>query len=519
MMRSLLRLAAVSLVAAVALPLFAGSAAAHPLGNFTVNHYTGLVVRADGVALDLVVDTAEIPAFQRRGELDTNHDHTVDAAERAAFALAECGREAARLNVSVDARSLAPAVTASAIDFPPGAAGLDTMRLTCSASAAATVSRSGSRIRLDVRSTDGRIGWREITAQGDGALVSQSSVPAESVSKRLTSYPNDLLQSPLKVTSATLTARPGGARLVAAPRAGVRTSPLTRGVDAATAAFTKFVGRRRLSPLVGLAAFLLAIVLGAIHALAPGHGKTVMAAFIVGERGSLRQAWVIGLTVTVTHTAGVLVLGIILTATDLAAPQRVYGVLGLASGLLLGSVGVVLLRRALQQRAAQRAKAVHEPHGHSHPREHHAHADHPHADHPHAEQGTAAHRHGLFSHSHAVPAADRPLGLRSIVAMGFAGGLVPSPSALVVLLGAVALGRTWFGVVLVIAYGAGMAVTLTGTGLLLSRASRRLGSDRAPLGARMQRAVTIARLLPLATAGVVLTVGVVIAAQGLSAAL
>ena len=104
--------------------------------------------------------------------------------------------------------------------------------------------------------------------------------------------------------------------------------------------------------------------------------------------------------------------------------------------------------------------------------------------------------------------------------MGFAGGLVPSPSALVVLLGAVALGRAWFGVVLVVAYGAGMAITLTGTGLLLSRASRRLGAGAgAAYSQRMQRVVRIVRLLPFATAVVVLTVGVVIAAQGLRAAL
>ena len=102
--------------------------------------------------------------------------------------------------------------------------------------------------------------------------------------------------------------------------------------------------------------------------------------------------------------------------------------------------------------------------------------------------------------------------------MGFAGGLVPSPSALVVLLGAVALGRTWFGVVLVVAYGAGMALTLTGVGLALSRARERLGSIGA-LGPRMQRVVRVGRLLPVASAVVILSVGAVITAQGLRAAM
>src|SRR5205807_5099611 len=156
----------------------------------------------------------------------------------------------------------------------------------------------------------------------------------------------------------------------------------------------------------------LAIVLGAIHALAPGHGKTVMAAYLVGQRGSLRQTALIGLTVTATHTAGVLALGLALSASALVAPERVYPWLGLASGALLAVIGVGLLRRAV---------------------------------------GARRHRHA-HSHAHAHDDDNAPpVGWRALVAMGFAGGLVPSPSALVVLLGAIALGRAWFGIVLVIA--------------------------------------------------------------------
>ena len=555
------RIGAVAIACALVVPLTAGAAAAHPLGNFTVNYYTGIVVSPDAVTVNLVVDTAEIPTFQRRPDIDRNGDDTLDDAERSAFRVAECAKEVGRLQLTVDGRSTPLAVGSGAVTFPAGSAGLDTMRLTCTAAAAVSLAGGGSRVSVVQRAGDTRIGWREITARGDGVTLSDSSVPADSVSAELTAYPEDLLASPLDVTSATLTARPGGDRL--APGAPAqRSTPLARGVDGASAAFQKYVGRRELTPPIALASLFLALLLGAVHALAPGHGKTVMAAFIVGERGSLRQAWIIGLTVTVTHTAGVLVLGIILTATDLAAPQRIYGLLGVASGILLGSVGIILLTRALRQRALQRSGAttpatldaaapslvsaghVHDhphdtDHGHDHPHdtdhghlhddEHdHGHADdhgHDHGDvqdhgdvHSHDDDDGGRHRHGLFSHSHVVPTGDKPLGWRSIVAMGFAGGLVPSPSALVVLLGAVALGRTWFGVVLVVAYGAGMALTLTGTGLLLSRASQRLGAGAANFGPRMQRAVRIARLLPIATAVVVLTVGVVIAYQGLAEA-
>src|SRR5207244_708695 len=121
------------------------------------------------------------------------------------------------------------------------------------------------------------------------------------------------------------------------------TSILPRGVDRATRAFTSLVSRQHLTVAFGILAVALALVLGAIHALAPGHGKTVMAAYLVGQRGSLRQAALIGLTVTATHTAGVMALGIVLTTSAVIAPERLYPWLGLASGLLLAAIGVSVL--------------------------------------------------------------------------------------------------------------------------------------------------------------------------------
>ena len=257
------------------------------------------------------------------------------------------------------------------------------------------------------------------------------------------------------------------------------------GVDRATAAFTALVGERSLSPGFALVALLLAVGLGAAHALAPGHGKTVMAAYLVGLRGTLRQAATIGATVTLTHTAGVLLLGLGLTTSGAVASERVYPWLGLGSGLLLAGVGIGLLVRARPG------------HGHPHPHEH------PDPDHP------QPHDH---DHAGAVPGAGRPLGWRGLVALGLAGGLVPSPSAVVVLLGGIALGQAWFGVALVLAYGLGMAATLTGVGLLLAhlrtRMDRRL---RVPAGSVLGR---IGRLLPAVTASVIVLVGLGLAASG-----
>jgi ABC-type nickel/cobalt efflux system permease component RcnA len=250
-------------------------------------------------------------------------------------------------------------------------------------------------------------------------------------------------------------------------------------VDRATAAFTALVGARSRSPGFVVVALLLAVVLGAAHALAPGHGKTVMAAYLVGLRGTLRQAATIGATVTLTHTAGVLLLGLVLSTSRAVASERVYPWLGLGSGLLLAAVGAGLLLRA---------RPGH-PHPHAHPH------DHPH---PHS--------------NHHDGAAGGPLGRRGLVALGLAGGLVPSPSAVVVLLGGIALGRAWLGVALVLAYGLGMAATLTGVGLLLARLRSRM--DRRlhlPAGSLLAR---LGRLLPAATASVIVLVGLVVAAQG-----
>jgi ABC-type nickel/cobalt efflux system permease component RcnA len=97
--------------------------------------------------------------------------------------------------------------------------------------------------------------------------------------------------------------------------------------------------------------------------------------------------------------------------------------------------------------------------------------------------------------------------------MGFAGGMVPAPSALVVLLGAIALGRTWFGVVLVVAYGLGMAVTLTAAGLLLVRA-RRVLDVRAARRVGDGRLAAVVRVLPLATSSLIVVVGLYLAARG-----
>jgi nickel/cobalt transporter (NicO) family protein len=514
-----------ALLAAGLLAAGAGPAAAHPLGNFTVNAYSGLRVGPDRLVVDYVVDLAEIPAFQARKTLDADRDGRVAAAEATSWRDRECPRLAAGLRATVDGRPVPLAVTGSALAFPEGVGGLATLRLECAlAGPLPPGPSSGRSLTYTDGNQEGRVGWREITAVGDRATLDAADVPGGSASARLSRYPEDQLASPLDQRAATLRFHLGGppapqatgpalspagpaasaadpapsaagpagenpASRCEAPRRGSvadrelgcsalstpPTPPAVRGgVDRATAAFTALVGERSRAPgFVGVA-LLLAMVLGAAHALAPGHGKTVMAAYLVGLRGTLRQAATIGATVTLTHTAGVLALGLVLSTTGAVASERVYPWLGLGSGLLLAAVGLGLLVRA-------------RPGHHSHP-------------HPHDHTGHH-HHHG-----------ERPLGRRGLVALGLAGGLVPSPSAVVVLLGGIALGRAWLGVALVLAYGVGMAATLTGVGLLLAHLRTRM--DRRlhlPAGSLLAR---LGRLLPAVTASVIVLVGLGLAVQG-----
>ena len=493
---------------AAGLVLMAAPAAAHPLGNFTVNSFSAIRVQPDQVLVDHVTDRAEIPTQQiatSRGGVSS----TSPAAQQQQWRERQCAGLADRLQLTVGGRRVPLHVTGTALRFPPGAGGLVTSRLTCRMVADVSVHGTTSLAYGD-DSTGDRIGWREITVAGDGTTLLNSNVPTRSVSRALTAYPADLLSSPLDVRAAAVRARPGGPA-APDPLAGLA-APATaqrRGVDRLTASFTDLIGHPQLGLVVGFVALALAIALGAVHALAPGHGKTVMAAYLVSERGSLRQVCGIGLTVTATHTLGVLGLGIALSLSTTLAPERLYPWLGITSGLLLVSIGVSLLRTSVR-RGNGRFRSHFEGHGHTHT-EGHSHSHSEGQDHTHAHGDVHEHNHGHVhshggrSHSH-LPPTGPGVSRRSLLLMGLAGGLVPSPSAVVVLLGAIALHRAWFGVLVVIAYGAGMATTLVGVGVLLSRARTRM--TRTLL--TRQRAATAFRLLPLVTASVIVLVGSVL---------
>jgi nickel/cobalt transporter (NicO) family protein len=486
---------------------------AHPLGNFTVNTYAGLAVGSDRVTVDYVVDMAEIPTFQARPMIDRNGDDAISTTEAAVFARRRCASLARGLAVSADGERLAVEArpNAASATLPVGQAGLPTLRIECGFEAPVAGAAQHTLAFADHNLT-GRVGWHEVTAVANGARIRHSDVPTHSLSARLTSYPSDRLQSPLDVRTARVAYEPGGvaANPTQAPVVHTPAGSVVRGFDELTQSFTASVAARDLTLGLALVALAIGVALGAVHAFAPGHGKTVMAAYLVGERGTVRDGLLIGLTVAATHTAGVLALGGALTASQEFAPEAVYPYLTLASGVSFVVLGGTLLVRALRRSRQARAGVLlshHHHHGRHHHDHHHVGHEHDHHDHAHHDHDHDDHDHDDHDHDDVAAATGRPSG-RTLVALGFAGGLVPTPTAVVVLLGATAIGRAWFGALLVLAYGVGMAATLVAGGLLLARARRRF--DLASHGTRVLK---VAALIPVVTALVVTGSGLVLVAR------
>lgn len=491
----------------------ASPASAHPLGNATVNHYDGLTMYPDRIVDRAVEDIAEIPTFQRKGDVDRDGDGAITSEEASAYAVRQCADMARTVDLRVDSTRLSLSVGRSSYAQRPGAGGLKNGRLECELSAPTRLQQD-STVSIDSVWDDDGIGWHEITAVGVDVSLVKSPFPAATISKELRAYPNDLLSSPLDVRRGTVQVRPGGGgSTYDAVRRLPVAGPAAQALASLSRTFNNKVGAKDLTVGVGLLALLLAVTLGAGHAFLPGHGKTIMAAYLVGRRGSLRDVVTVGATVTITHTAGVLLLGLAITSTTAFAPATAEKYLGVLSGGIVALVGVGLLVTALRRRTTpvlstalrRDPVAVGAPRGdHDHAHEGHGHDhDHDHG-HDHGHDHDHGHKHGLFGrgHSHGPEPA---FGKGGLIGLGVAGGLVPSPSALLVLLAATALGRTWFGISLVLGYGLGMAVALSVAGLLLVRLRGSLDRFAATQAlARMDRLVAV---MPILTALLVLAVG------------
>ena len=450
--------------ALLALALLPAAASAHPLGNFSVNHVTRVSVSSDRVDVRYLLDEAEIPTFQQRSVADAELlRRKRDEVER-------------RLVLTVDGRRVAlRAAEAGTITHSEGRGGLRTTRVELP-----LVARVDDVRRVELRdgTFPGRVGWKAVVVEpGEGTAV-RSSVTADDPTNGLRSYPEDLLESPSDVRSAGLVVRPGDGTVVAP--GGQRSRATGDDEHGFADVFSDAAAGRGVLVLLLLSAFAW----GAFHALSPGHGKAMVAAYLVGTRGTARHAVALGLTVTVTHTVGVFALGAVaLLLSQYVLPEQLYPWLNLVAGALVLVVGAGVLRSRIRNRGHAHL------HGHSHGHDHAAPPD----------EGA-----GRGHHHHHVP--DR-VTWRGLLAMGAAAGLIPCPSALVVLLGAIAQGEIALGMVLIVAFSAGLAATLTFLGLAVVYAGRAL--SRLPMPGR------IAAALPTVSALLIVGVGLVMTVQAL----
>ena len=432
------------------------AADAHPLGNFTINRYAGLEVAGRDLYVRYALDVAEIPTYQLGKEL------------RSAGYPA---RLAQKLVLMLDGRRASLDVVDSRVALRPGAGGLKTLRLDVVYRAVGSASGS---LTFEDRSFADRIGWREVTLMArDGGSVVASDVPTTSSSDALHAYPSNLLRSPLHVTSAQATVALGSAA-APPPTIVAAVAPAHAG-----GGFESLIERGELSIGALLLALAIAAFWGAAHALTPGHGKAMVAAYLVGTKGRPRDAFLLGGTVTVTHTAGVFALGFVtLGLSAFIVPEQLYPWLTLVSGVLVVAVGGSVLRQRL------RSRGRHGHHGHDH-RDDHAHHGHEHHDHHHDDHLTSG----------------------GILGVGIAAGLLPCPSALVVLLSAIALHRVGLGLALIVAFSFGLAATITAIGLVAVLARRTFGS--------LSVDGRLVRMLPAVSAGLILAVGFLITVRAI----
>jgi ABC-type nickel/cobalt efflux system permease component RcnA len=501
---------------------------AHPLGNFTINRYSRLELGTEQARLFYIVDMAEIPAFQEVARIDTDSDSVISSIEQERYLTQQIGIIQGNLSLNVGGSPVTLVLDQRELQFPEGQGGLKTIRFSAWFTAALPESSAAWQATYRDDNFADRLGWKEIVVRAtSGVTLLNSSAPAEDISRELREYPQDLLQSPLDVTTADFSFQPGptasGSPVAGAASPANLQSPIShlKSVDQ----FTELITTPLQSPLGVPAALAIAFGLGAAHALSPGHGKTIVAAYLVGARGTARHALFLGLTTTITHTAGVFALGIVtLFVSAFILPEQLYPWLGVLSGVAVFAIGATLLRMRLsgvrgqgsgvrpgdteigrhgdrETENGRRAtndgrRATGDGRRTTDNLQSPTHHD--------ALDQHGGHDHGFGYHTHTLPdATQQTVSWRGLLALGVSGGIIPCPSALVVLLSAIALGRVGFGLLLVVAFSLGLAAVLTAIGMLLVYAGRLF--ERIPIRGRLFRVVPIAGALVVTVAGLGIT--------------
>jgi len=469
---------AVVACAAVACLAVPGGALAHPLGNFTINQLVQVRIDRGEARVHYVLDQAEVPTFQQLQRFDDDGSGAIDtAAEEGQVSDELLAEISSGLRLTADGRQvpLGPPRDRE-LDFPAGQGGLALTRV--EVSYAAMLPAGARRVELTNDAFSGHVGWDAIQIlPGTGTDVT-STVSATDPTDGLRAYPQSLLSSPPSQRDAQFDVTPGTGRLSAPPGLSADDATSDRSLDG----FANALAGGNTHGLLILLLLAAAFGWGALHALSPGHGKTMVAGYLVGARGTPRHAVILGITVTATHTVAVFALGLVtLAASQYILPEQLYPWLGVLSGLLVVCIGFSVMRSRFRRWRALRAGT-----GAGHGHDHHSHA------------------HGR-DHSHEPP--DGPITMRSLIGLGVSGGIVPCPSALVVLIAAISQHRIGLGMVLILVFSLGLAATLTAIGLAVIYGGRlvaRLRPERRLFGARFAGA------LPAISASVIVVVGAMI---------
>lgn len=506
--------------------LGAALAAAHPMGNFSVSHYTRFEVTAHGVEMIYALDLAELPTFDLLRQWGL--ERTSPRADLERKATEQARAWTGNLQIASGGSPVKPKFLKADLVIADGAGDLPIVRIS-------------SHLRLDVTPgkleyEDGnfaeRAGWKEIVIRAaKGVVLEHASQGPEDRSNALTQYPQDPAVAPPQdlraavewtATPPALAAAPKPRPVpvvtpIPQPKGPATPAPVTMSAKAAPAGsvvkgdfLSRMLHQRELTLGMIVIAMVVAFALGAAHALTPGHGKTIVAAYLVGSRGTLKHAMFLGAMVTFTHTVSVFLLGLAtLFLFQYVVPEKITQVLGAISGLSIVAIGAYMMYTRIRGILPTAVPAHHHQHDHDHGQDHHhhdhAHVPHDHDHHQHHREhvhshGSRVHSHGPGGHVHSHEMPDE-ISWGSLVALGASGGLVPCESALVLLLSAIALGRAGLGLILLVAFSLGLAIVLMGIGVLVLYAKHLL-----PKSGNAHRHPAF-RWIPVASAGIVVFVG------------
>jgi nickel/cobalt exporter len=447
------------------LPLLAATfAVAHPMGNFSVSHYTRFAIDGDRADVTYILDLAETPSYR------LFKDWQVEAKSPQAVLEAKAAEQARQWMAGLEFRSgekvLDPSLVRSEIKVSDAGGGLTTVRI----SSMLRIDGVNGRLEFEDRNYRDREGWKEILVPGDADRTNA-----------LTFYPPI---APLQELHAEIEWNAAGKvtkKIISVEQ--IKPAEPQPTTPARTDYLSRLLGNKDISVGLMLAGIAVAFAFGAMHALSPGHGKTIVAAYLVGSRGTMRHAVFLGAMVTFTHTISVFALGIATYfLSRYVVPEKIIPVLGAISGLSIVAIGASLFWKRLRRLNS-----------HHHDHHHHHHHDLDHA-HPHT------HTHDGHTHTH-VPEGDISMG--SLIALGASGGLVPCPSALVLLLSSIALGHIGAGLVLLVAFSVGLAGVLMSIGMLVLYAKQWIPD---PEKASRHPAF---RLVPVLSAAVIVCLGLV----------